>query len=217
VKQSERTMVDAPAVGGPPMAEEGRGWPVSIERASRAAAARVAEAARDRGLLDVAYGFADSPLGTLLVAVTPRGVVRLSYPERDVDAELNEIARWVSPRILESAAATDEARRELDEYFGGRRRRFDVGVDLSGVEGFRRRILAATARIPFGAVRTYREVATKAGNERAVRAAGNALGSNPIPIIVPCHRVLRTGGGLGGYTGGLDRKRTLLAIEGVAA
>jgi methylated-DNA-[protein]-cysteine S-methyltransferase len=115
---------------------------------------------------------------------------------------------------MESTAATEDVRRELEEYFEGRRRAFDLRVDLSPLEGFRRRILAATARIPFGSVRTYRDVAMRAGNERAVRAAGNALGSNPIPIVVPCHRVVRTGGGLGGYTGGLDRKRVLLELEG---
>ena len=213
MKRSEELMV-APAPGPGPGEREHR---TTIEGRSRAAAARLAEVAREHGLLDVAYGFTDSPFGRLLVAVTPRGVVRLSYPERDVDDELEEIARSVSPRILESGAGTEDARRELDEYFEGRRRRFEVGVDLSGVEGFRRKILAATARIPFGTVRTYRDLASNAGNERAVRAAGNALGSNPIPIVVPCHRVLRTGGGLGGYTGGLDRKRALLRLEGVAA
>ena len=189
----------------------------TVEARSRRAGAALADAARERGLLDVAYGFVDSPFGPLLVAVTPRGVVRVSYPERDVDVELEAMARRVSPRILESASATDDVRRELDQYFAGRRRAFDLGVDLTLVQGFRRRILAATARIPFGSVRTYREVASRAGNERAVRAAGNALGSNPIPIVIPCHRVVRTGGGLGGYTGGLDRKRTLLQLEGVAA
>jgi len=185
-----------------------------LEQRARLAAARLAEQAADQGLLDVAYGSADSPFGPLLVAVTRRGLVRLSYPERPVDEELEELSRTVSPRILHAPKATDEVRRELDEYFAGHRRSFDVPLDLSSVAGFRRRILGATARIPFGAVRTYREVATSAGNDRAVRAAGNALGSNPIPIVVPCHRVVRTGGGLGGYTGGLDRKRRLLQLEG---
>jgi methylated-DNA-[protein]-cysteine S-methyltransferase len=184
-----------------------------LEQRARQAAARLADEAGEQGLLDVAYASAESPFGPLLVAVTRRGLVRLSYPERPVDEELEELSRTVSPRILHAPKATDEVRRELDEYFAGRRRAFDVSVDLSPVAGFRRRILAATARIPFGSVRTYREVAASAGNDRAVRAAGNALGSNPIPIVVPCHRVVRTGGGLGGYTGGLDRKRTLLQLE----
>ena len=184
------------------------------EQRARLAAARLADEAAEQGLLDVAYGSADSPFGPLFVAVTRRGLVRLSYPERAVDEELDELSRMVSPRILHAPKATDEVRRELDEYFAGRRRAFDVPVDLSSVSGFRRRILGATARIPFGSVRSYRDVAASAGNDRAVRAAGNALGSNPIPIVVPCHRVVRTGGGLGGYTGGLDRKRRLLQLEG---
>ena len=106
-------------------------------------------------------------------------------------------------------------RRELDEYFEGHRRRFDVPVDLSLTKGFSRRVLRAAARIPFGTVATYREVATRAGSPRGMRAAGNALGSNPVPIVVPCHRVVYTGGGLGGYTGGLNRKVALLRLEGV--
>ena len=164
--------------------------------------------------MDIGYGFADSPFGPLLVAVTPRGLIRLSYPDQDPDRELEQLAAQVSPRVLESPRATGEVRRELDEYFEGRRTRFEVAVDMAGIEGFRRRVLEATAGIPFGSLRTYREMAERAGSPRAVRAAGNALGSNPIPIVVPCHRVVRTGGGLGGYTGGLDRKRRLLRLEG---
>lgn len=186
-----------------------------VETRSRRAAARLAEAAAREGLLDVAYGFADSPFGRLMVALTPRGLVRLDYPDRDFDQSLEELASEVSPRILEAPAATDEVRRELDEYFDGKRKRFDIRVDLSPVSGFRRKVLEETARIPFGSVSTYREVATRAGSPRGMRAAGNALGSNPVPIVVPCHRVLRSGGALGGYTGGIDRKVTLLTLEGV--
>jgi methylated-DNA-[protein]-cysteine S-methyltransferase len=186
------------------------------ERRAREAAASLAGAAVDAGLLDVAYAFADSPFGPLLVAVGRRGLLCVGYPNDDLDQTLSEIAREVSPRVLQWAPATDEVRRELDEYFAGARRSFDVPVDLALVHGaFVKRVLEATARIPFGRVLTYRDVATQAGNALAVRAAGNALGSNPIPIVVPCHRVVRTGGGLGGYTGGLDRKKTLLTIEGV--
>lgn len=163
----------------------------------------------------MAYGFADSPFGRLMVAVTPRGLIRLDYPDRDIDRSLEELASDVSPRILESPRATEPIRRELDEYFDGKRRRFDIRVDLSPVHGFRRKVLEHTARIPYGSVSTYTEVAAKAGSPRGMRAAGNALGSNPVPIVVPCHRVLRTGGALGGYTGGLDRKVTLLRLEGV--
>jgi methylated-DNA-[protein]-cysteine S-methyltransferase len=180
---------------------------------SAEAADRLIERAAREGLLDVAYGEVDSPFGSLLVAVTPRGLVRLSYPEEH--GVLEELARRVSPRILRAPAGIDEVRRELEEYFEERRRRFDVPIDWRLTAGFGRRILRATARIPFGSVSTYREVASEAGSPLATRAAGNALGRNPIPIVVPCHRVIRTGGHLGGYTGGLDRKEALLRLEGV--
>lgn len=162
----------------------------------------------------VAYAGVDSPFGQLIVAATRRGIVRLAYPgEADV---VQELAERLTPRILEAPARLDEARRELDDYFEGRRDRFDLRLDLSLVRGdFTRRVLQATARIPFGRTLTYTEVATKAGSPRGSRAAGNALGSNPIPIVVPCHRVIHASGGLGGYTGGLDRKEFLLRLEGV--
>jgi len=195
--------------------EQVRAGTQAIEARSRRAAADLVEAAATEGLLDVAYGFADSPFGRLMVAVTPRGLIRLDYPDRDIDRSLEELASDVSPRILESPRATEAIRRELDEYFEGKRRRFDIRVDLSPVHGFRRKVLEHTARIPYGSVSTYTEVAAKAGSPRGMRAAGNALGSNPVPIVVPCHRVLRTGGALGGYTGGLDRKVALLRLEGV--
>ena len=171
--------------------------------------------AADAGLLDVAYGAHDSPLGRLTVMVTPRGLVRLSYPGEEVEAQLQQIAQRVSPRILEAPERTDAVRRQLDDYFEGRRTSFEVPIDWRLVRGFAGDVLRATARIPFGAISTYRDVAARAGSPRAYRAAGNALGSNPVPIVVPCHRVLHAGGGLGGYTGGLDRKRQLLRLEGV--
>jgi methylated-DNA-[protein]-cysteine S-methyltransferase len=171
--------------------------------------------ARARGLLDVAYSEMDSPFGRLLVAVTKRGLVDIEYPNHDFDQALQRLATKVSPRVMESARATERVRRQLDEYFDHRRRSFTVPVDLSLVHGFTRKILEQTARIPFGSLWTYREVATRAGNPLAVRAAGNALASNPIPIVVPCHRVVRTGGSLGGYTGGIERKVKLLRLEGV--
>jgi methylated-DNA-[protein]-cysteine S-methyltransferase len=188
---------------------------VPSEGAAGAALEAVLAAARREGLLDVAYAFADSPFGPLLVAVTPRGLVRLAYPTEHIDDVLTDLARRVSPRVLESAPETDDVRRELDQYFDGRRTEFDTDVDLSIVSGFTRRILEAAERIPFGRVMTYRAIAAEAGSPRGARAAGNALGSNPIPIVVPCHRVVHSGGGLGGYTGGLDRKITLLSLEGV--
>ena len=173
------------------------------------------DAAAAAGLLDVAYTTADSPLGTLLLAATPRGLVRLAYADYEGEDEvLEELATKLSPRLLVAPRRLDEPRRELDQYFSGKRRQFDVPLDWQLTRGFARRVLEATANIPFGETSTYKGVATEAGNPRAFRAAGNALGSNPIPIIVPCHRILHSGGGLGGYTGGLDRKRVLLAVEG---
>jgi len=170
--------------------------------------------AADAGLLDVAYAETDSPLGRLTVFVTPRGLLRVAYEDEPIDSLLADVAARVSPRILRAPARTDEARRELDAYFAGQRRAFDLSVDWSLVRGFAAEVLRQTARIPFGAVRSYAEVAASAGSPRAYRAAGNALGSNPIPIVVPCHRVLHADGGLGGYSGGLDRKRFLLTLEG---
>jgi methylated-DNA-[protein]-cysteine S-methyltransferase len=176
---------------------------------------RFAERATGEGLADVAYTHHDTPVGELLLAATPRGVVRISYldwfPEDDTLADL---ARRVSPRVLEAPARLDEVRRELDEYFDGERRRFDLKVDRALLGPFARKVLGRTARIPYGKVSTYSEVAAAAGSPRASRAAGNALARNPIPIVIPCHRVLRTGGGMGGYAGGLDRKARLLALEG---
>jgi methylated-DNA-[protein]-cysteine S-methyltransferase len=172
----------------------------------------IAERAAAEGLLDVAYASVDSPLGPLVVAATPRGLARVSYG--DEDAVLLELAAKLSPRILESPARLDVARRELGEYFEGKRQTFDLPLDWSLTRGFASKVLRQTARIPFGQTSTYAEVAGRAGSPRAVRAAGNALGANPMPVVVPCHRVLRTGGALGGYTGGIERKQFLLGLEG---
>jgi methylated-DNA-[protein]-cysteine S-methyltransferase len=179
-----------------------------------AAAARFAARADAEGLVDVAYTTVDSPLGPLLAAATPRGLVRLAYDHNDQERVLESLAERISPRVIEAPQRLDELRRELEQYFEGRRRRFEVPVDWELVHGFTRRVLEATAAIAYGDLRSYRDVATAAGNERATRAAGNALGHNPIPIVVPCHRVVRTGGALGGYTGGIEKKRELLTIEG---
>jgi methylated-DNA-[protein]-cysteine S-methyltransferase len=171
-------------------------------------------AAAAAGLLDVAYAKLDSPVGTLLLAATPAGLVRIAYIDGDQeDAVLQDIASRVSPRVLSAPRKLDGPRRELDEYFGGRRHAFELALDWQLMTDFGRRVLEATAAIPYGSVSTYGEVATFAGSPRGSRAAGNALGANPLPIVLPCHRVLRSGGNLGGYTGGLSRKRTLLAIE----
>jgi methylated-DNA-[protein]-cysteine S-methyltransferase len=175
----------------------------------------IVDAAAAAGLLDVAYARLDSPVGTLVLASTQHGLARLAYvDDGEEEAVMEDIAARLSPRMLAAPRRLDAPRRELDEYFAGRRRAFDLALDLSLLSDFMRRVLNATAAIPYGEVATYREVATAAGSPRGFRAAGNALGSNPLPIVLPCHRVLHSGGGLGGYTGGLDRKRTLLTIEG---
>ncbi|HEX2414305.1 MAG TPA: methylated-DNA--[protein]-cysteine S-methyltransferase [Thermoleophilaceae bacterium] len=175
----------------------------------------VATRADAEGLVDVAYASVDSPLGPLLVAGTPKGLVRVAYTEfRAADDVLEDLARLISPRVLEAPARLDPVRRELEEYFGGARRSFDVPIDWSHLAGFTRAVLRETARIGFGDTSTYAAVAGGAGSPRAVRAAGNALGANPMPVVVPCHRVLRTGGALGGYTGGVERKEYLLRLEG---
>ena len=191
------------------------GKPDVSDAASRASERAVAQA-RALGLTDVSYAFEPSPVGDLLVAVTPRGLIRLAYnADEHADEILEELARRVSPRVVEAPAALDGVRRELDDYFEGKRTRFDIPVDWRLHDGFSRRVLRATARIPFGKVLTYAEVAAKAGSPRAYRAAGNALGSNRMPIVVPCHRVVASGGKIGGYTGGLERKEYLLELEGV--
>jgi methylated-DNA-[protein]-cysteine S-methyltransferase len=175
----------------------------------------IVNAATAAGLLDVAYATHDSPVGRLLLAATPRGLVRLAYLDagEDEGTVLEQLSARVSPRILAAPPRLDEPRRELEQYFESTRSRFEIPIDWQLTRGFGRRVLEATARIPFGSVSTYKQVATEAGSPRGSRAAGNALGANPIPIVVPCHRVLHSTGGLGGYTGGLDRKRLLLSIE----
>jgi methylated-DNA-[protein]-cysteine S-methyltransferase len=190
---------------------------VDLPGPPQAALAAVAERAEREGLVDVAYTTVDSPLGELLLAATREGLARVAYPLNDFDTVLEDLARRLSPRVVEAPGRLDDARRELDEYFEGRRREFDLPLDLSVTSGFSRRVLEATAGIGFGEQATYRDVARAAGSEGAVRAAGSALGRNPVPVVVPCHRVLRTGGGLGGYTGGLDKKRFLLDLEGLTA
>jgi len=192
--------------------------PPELERGHAAAlAARTAARAAADGLAEVAYTTIDSPLGRLVAVATPRGLARLAYELENggVDAVLDDVAARLSPAIVEAPARLDAVRRELDEYFDGRREDFGLAIDWALVRTpFTVGVLRATAAIPFGATSTYRDIAAAAGSPAAYRATGNALGSNPIPIIVPCHRVLASGGKLGGYTGGVERKRTLLAIEG---
>lgn len=166
------------------------------------------------GLVDVAFERHESPIGRLLVGATDVGLVRVGLASEDEDEVLEELARRVSVRVLGARSdSVTRARRQLDEYFAGRRVAFDVALDWRLTRGFRREVLRATAQIPYGQTSSYREVATRAGSPGAVRAAGTALATNPLPIVVPCHRVLRSDGQLGAYRGGPDAKARLLALE----
>jgi methylated-DNA-[protein]-cysteine S-methyltransferase len=194
-----------------------RGGP-DTDDLDRAVSGLIARAEGD-GLIDVAYASVDSPYGKLLLARTDRGVVKLALPSHrgDVvsdDEVLEELAGKVSPRVLEAPARLDDARRQLDAYFEGRLQHFEVPVDWRLSRGFTYRALHAVARIPYGKTRSYAEIAKAAGNERAFRAAGTACGHNPVPLIVPCHRVVQSGGGIGNYGGGPEMKRSLLSLEG---
>jgi methylated-DNA-[protein]-cysteine S-methyltransferase len=165
------------------------------------------------GLVDVAWTVTDSPVGELVLAATPAGVVKISFGHEDEAVE--DLARRISPRVLRAPGRLDAVRRELDEYFAGRRQAFDVPLDWRLSRGFRRAALDQLARgVPFGHTVSYKQLAEQAGSPKASRAIGSAMATNPIPIVVPCHRVLRTGGDLGGYGGGLDAKRWLLRHEG---
>ena len=178
---------------------------------------RFRAAAGDSGLLDVAYETVDSPIGPLLVAASDRGVCRIEFdpvPER----ALEQLARTFGARVLRAPRReVDEARRELDEYFAGRRRTFDVPLDVRVTAPFAREVLEELARVPFGETTTYGALAARAGRPRAARAVGTVMNSNPIPIVLPCHRVVGSTGSLVGYGGGLDRKVALLRLEGVLA
>jgi len=178
--------------------------------------AGLAERADREGLLDVAYRVVDSPVGQLLLAATPRGLVRVAYASEGHDAVLARLADLVSPRVLRAPARLDVAARELDEYFAGLRRRFDLPLDLGLSRGFRRAVLTHLRDIAYGATESYSVVAAAAGSPAAVRAAGTACATNPLPVVVPCHRVVRSDGSIGRYVGGAAAKRTLLALEAAA-
>jgi methylated-DNA-[protein]-cysteine S-methyltransferase len=170
--------------------------------------------ALEEGLADVAIARTGSPLGELLLAATPRGLACVSYLDfREEDETLARLASRLSPRVVEAPARLDDARRQLEDYFDGRRRGFELPIDWGLVGGFGRRVLGRTAEIPYGEVATYGAVARGIGSPGAARATGNALGANPMPIVVPCHRVVRGGGKMGGYTGGVERKELLLRLE----
>ena len=181
---------------------------------SRVAAARLADRAVAEGLVDVALATMDSPVGELLVAVTPRGLVAVSFEDEGRERTVARLAREVSPRVMEAAAPTDEARRELEEYFRGGRRSFELSLDRRLMSPFAEKVLRATSRVGFGQLATYGEIAARIDRPHAARAVGRALGSNPIPIVVPCHRIVGAGGALTGYAGGLERKEILLRLEG---
>jgi methylated-DNA-[protein]-cysteine S-methyltransferase len=179
-------------------------------------AALVARATSD-GALDATYRVVDSPVGALLLAVTAAGVVRVAYEAEDHDRVLDSLGLRIGSRILRGGARLDEPARELDAYFSGRRRTFDVPVDLRLAHGFRLDVLRHLREIDYGRTESYAQVAAASGSPRAVRAVGSACATNPVPIIVPCHRVVRSDGGMGGYLGGEDAKRWLLSLEHAAA
>lgn len=173
----------------------------------------VADAARE-GVLDVGYRTLPTPVGTLLVAATEMGLVRVAYPRENHDAVLATLGRRVSPRILRAPRRLDEVARQLEEYFAGTRRMFELPLDLRLSTGFRRAVLTHLAEIGYGQTASYSQLAVAAGNPRAVRAAGTACATNPLPVVVPCHRVIRSDGSVGRYVGGPDAKLTLLRLEG---
>ena len=174
---------------------------------------RLAEQADEHGLLDVAYRTMDSPIGSLLLAATPAGLVRVAFECENHDDVLVELSTAVSPRILRSSRRVDDVAWQIDEYFAGRRRLFEVPVDLQLSKGFRRAVLTHLMEIPYGVRESYTVVAASAGNPRAVRAAGSACATNPIPLVVPCHRVVRSDGSYGQYRGGPEAKHMLLTME----
>jgi methylated-DNA-[protein]-cysteine S-methyltransferase len=178
-------------------------------------ARRFAEMAAASGDAEVAFATLDTPVGRTSVAATPRGVVSVGLPNHPLDDFVERLAVEISPRVVEAPGRLDEARRELEEFFEGDRREFDLRLDWTLVPGgFYRKVLNATSKLPYGATRTYGEIAQSAGNPRAHRAAGTALGANPLPIVVPCHRIVRAGKDPGNYGGGPELKRWLLRLEG---
>lgn len=178
--------------------------------------ARLATAAQHEGILDIAYRLVDSPVGALLIAATELGLVRVAYASEGHDAVLQGLADRVSPRILLAPARLDTAARQLDEYFAAKRHDFSVPLDWRLSAGFRNTVLRRLPEIGYGHTASYAAVARLAGNPNAVRAVGSACATNPLPVVVPCHRVVRSDGALGGYLGGVEAKRILLTLEAAA-
>ncbi|MGH3450216.1 MAG: methylated-DNA--[protein]-cysteine S-methyltransferase [Haloechinothrix sp.] len=179
---------------------------------ARLRARLVATAERD-GLLDVAYRTLDTPVGLLLLAATAQGLLRVAYAREDHEAVLAALADAVSPRMLNAPGRLDVVSRQLEEYFTGRRRVFDLRLDFRLSKGFRRTVLAHLPEIAYGHTESYAQVAAAAGNPKAVRAVGTACATNPLPVVVPCHRVVRSDGSFGGYLGGPEAKQVLLTLE----
>jgi methylated-DNA-[protein]-cysteine S-methyltransferase len=177
---------------------------------------RLATTAQAEGILDLAYRTVDSPVGPLLLAATDIGLVRVAYSREDHDTVLQTLADRISPRILHAPARLDPAARELEEYFAGTRQTFDVALDWRLSAGFRASVLHRLPDIGYGHTASYATVAALAGNPKAVRAVGTACATNPLPVVIPCHRVVRSDGSMGGYLGGVEAKRTLLTLEDVA-
>jgi methylated-DNA-[protein]-cysteine S-methyltransferase len=190
------------------------GAPDGEEDTIRRLRTRLADAAEQAGVLDVAYRSIDTPVGPLLLAATGQGLVRVAYASEDHDRVLTQLASRVSPRVLHAPARLDIAAQEIDEYFAGRRTRFDLPLDMRLATGFRREVLAQLPSIGYGHTASYAAMAAAAGRPRAFRAAGTACATNPLPVVVPCHRVVKSDGSLGLYAGGVAAKRTLLALEG---
>lgn len=190
-------------------------FPVSGDDIARLHAA-LAASAEDEGVLDVAYRTIDSPVGSLLLAATVKGLVCVAYESEGFDNVLESVAAKISPRVLEAPRRLDAVAAELEEYFAGRRHTFDVPLDYALSSGFRQVVQRYLPMIGYGSTQSYKEVAETVGNPKAVRAVGTACATNPLPVVVPCHRVLRTDGSLGGYIGGLKAKTTLLTLEKAA-
>lgn len=187
--------------------------PTGVDQPDTGLRGRLAEQAERSGLLDVSYRTIDSPVGALLLAATPRGLVRVAFDCEGHDRVLRDLAERISPRILASPNRLDDTVRQLDEYFDGRRAGFEIDLDLHLVEGFQRRVLEQLRRIGYGTTASYSDVAARSGSPRASRAVGSACAHNPVPIVVPCHRVVRSDGTLGQYLGGVEMKRALLELE----